>query len=374
MIVMNIKLDNFFAFRDFVMNFSYPKKIVKSYISTEHLPGLPRFRYKKLLILMGSNASGKTSLGQMFNHIFNLMMRKQTERLVKSVCDMSREARAELDFVPSTTPFMLCRIEVKISPVKGASEPEITARFRRTRLKATDSYESASKRIDAEEGEYSDYIDELRDIPVIGYFFSYPMDVHPDTVPSYGNGKYREILEKVLRVLDAGIENVEAVADVKDAYKIHMVNGQDVLIQEGHIVNTSLLSSGTKAGIGIADILTAMKGHMCGFYYCDERFSYVQSEIEKAVLSLMLELLGESEQLIFTTHNTEMLTLPLPRHSYAFLKKTVTETGSELLCVNASEYLKRNTGSLRRAVENDIFSVLPDTHEINRIAGKRPHA
>ena len=194
------------------------------------------------------------------------------------------------------------------------------------------------------------------------------MDVHPDTVPSYGNGKYREILEKVLRVLDAGIENVEAVADVKDAYKIHMVNGQDVLIQEGHIVNTSLLSSGTKAGIGIADILTAMKGHMCGFYYCDERFSYVQSEIEKAVLSLMLELLGESEQLIFTTHNTEMLTLPLPRHSYAFLKKTVTETGSEILCVNASEYLKRNTGSLRRAVENDIFSVLPDTHEINRIA------
>ena len=64
---MNIKLDNFFAFRDFEMNFSYPKKIVRSYIPKEHLPGIPNFRYKKLVILMGSNASGKTSLGQMFN-------------------------------------------------------------------------------------------------------------------------------------------------------------------------------------------------------------------------------------------------------------------------------------------------------------------
>lgn len=320
---MNIKLDNFFAFRDFTMNFSYPKKIVRSYIPNEHLLGYPSFRYKKLVILMGSNASGKTSLGQMFNHIFNLVMRKQTESLIKSVCDTSQTASAVVDFVPSETPHRLCRLEVKLSPVKDGAEPEITGRFRSTRLKVADSYKSASERIDVEGVEYKHYLDVTREVPAIGYFFSYPMDVLPATVPSYGNGRYRAILEKVLRVLDAGIEGVEAVADVKDAYRIHMVNGRDVLIQEGSVVNTGLLSSGTKAGIGIADILTAMEGHMCGFYYCDERFSYVQSEIEKAVLSLMLELLGENEQLIFTTHNMEMLTLPLPRHSYVFLKKAL---------------------------------------------------
>lgn len=368
MIVMKVKLDNFLAFRDFSLDFSYPKKIVKSYIPCEYLPDAPNFRYRKLLILMGSNATGKTSLGQMFNHIFNLVMRKQTDMLIKSVCDTSRVSTLLLDFVPSEKPLKLCRFEVKIRHVENAGEPEIVACYRSTGIRSSDSYKSACERIESEMQEYGDYLDVIRGMPEMGYFFSYPMDVHPNTVPRYDSGNYRAILEKVLRVLDAGIERVEVVSNAKDAYNIHMLNGQNVLIQEGHIVDTSLLSSGTKAGIGIADILTAMKEHRCGFYYCDERFSYIQSEIEKAVLSLMLELLGDNEQLIFTTHNMDMLNLPLPKHTYVFLKKMVTEMGCEILCVNASDYLKRNTDVLRRAVENDIFSVLPDTGQIHSIA------
>ena len=32
MIVLNVYLDNFYAFKDFQMNLTYPKKIVDSYI------------------------------------------------------------------------------------------------------------------------------------------------------------------------------------------------------------------------------------------------------------------------------------------------------------------------------------------------------
>ena len=48
MIIMDIKLDNFLAFRDFSMSMSYPKRIVISYIKDEFLSGYPNFRYKKL--------------------------------------------------------------------------------------------------------------------------------------------------------------------------------------------------------------------------------------------------------------------------------------------------------------------------------------
>ena len=82
----------------------------------------------------------------------------------------------------------------------------------------------------------------------------------------------------------------------------------------------------------------------------------------------MVGLLGDREQLIFTTHNTDMLNLPLPKHSYAFLKKTVTEEGIEIKVVNASDYLKRNTDSLKSAVKNDLFSVYPKTEDIFSIA------
>ena len=61
MIVMDVRLDNIYAFKNFHMNFSYPKKIVDSYIEDEYLQDHPNFRYKKAVVLMGANASGKTS-------------------------------------------------------------------------------------------------------------------------------------------------------------------------------------------------------------------------------------------------------------------------------------------------------------------------
>ena len=73
MIIMDLKLDNLCAFRDFHVNFSYPKKIVNSYIENEHLEGFPNFRYKKVNIIMGSNATGKTSLGRLILSIFILI-------------------------------------------------------------------------------------------------------------------------------------------------------------------------------------------------------------------------------------------------------------------------------------------------------------
>lgn len=367
MVVMRIELDNFLAFRKFRLSLSYPKKLVKSYISGEHISGFPNFRYKKLLILMGSNATGKTSLGQMFNRIFNLMMRCHTEELLQSVCDRTREATILLDFVVSSNPAELYRFEVKVKPAEKFSEPKIFSRLKHTRIKKSDNYERASLRLDERGKDYADYLDVIRELPTIGFFFSYPMDVLPNTVPKDDSGVYRKILERVLRVLDVGITHVDVVPDAKNSYNIHMMTGQNVLIQEGHVVDSAQLSSGTKAGIGIADILTAMTEHRCGFYYCDERFSYIQSEIEKAVLTKMLELLGDGEQLIFTTHNTDILSLPFPKHTYVFLKKERTESGVEISNMNASDYLKRETDVLKKAVENDLFSLCPDTGLIDEL-------
>lgn len=64
MIVMSLKLDCIYGFEDFEINFTYPKKVVNSIIDEEYLEGRERFRYKKAVILMGANATGKTSLGK----------------------------------------------------------------------------------------------------------------------------------------------------------------------------------------------------------------------------------------------------------------------------------------------------------------------
>ena len=96
------------------------------------------------------------------------------------------------------------------------------------------------------------------------------------------------------------------------------------------------------------------------FYYCDEHFSYIQTDIEKRIFGIMADYLKENEQLIFTTHNTDMLDLNLPKHSFAFLRKTVEDGEPQQSVIFASELLKRNTDSIRCAVENDVFESIPN--------------
>lgn len=97
------------------------------------------------------------------------------------------------------------------------------------------------------------------------------------------------------------------------------------------------------------------------FYYCDEKFSYIHSDIEKAILSVMIESLQENDQLFFTTHNADLLDLPLPKHSFLFLRKNIANNDCPIDCVSASDWLKRNTDSVKAALDNDLFSTAPAT-------------
>ena len=70
------------------MNMSYPKKIVDSTIEEEFLEERPNFRYKKVNIIMGGNATGKTSLGRLLMLFTNYLndggfRRLQIEFLMK---------------------------------------------------------------------------------------------------------------------------------------------------------------------------------------------------------------------------------------------------------------------------------------------------
>ena len=150
-------------------------------------------------------------------------------------------------------------------------------------------------------------------------------------------------------------------------YAIRM-DTQDLIIQDGEVIKNNFLSSGTKSGIDIAHMLSSICAGECGFYYCDEKFSYVHGDTEKAFLTVMINNLRENEQLFFTTHNTDILDLPLPRHTFVFLKKDMSDLEQPVKCFDASKYLKRNTDSLRNAVENDMFSIAPNLELIYEIS------
>lgn len=164
-------------------------------------------------------------------------------------------------------------------------------------------------------------------------------------------------------------------SDLQDSFIIRRKN-DEIIIQNGKLLNRELLSSGTIEGIDVAFFLASMLSPKENnvFYYCDEHFSYIQSDIEKRIFGLMIEHLKENEQLIFTTHNTDMLDLNIPKHAFAFLRKKITEGEcEEVTVIYASDILKRNTDSVRHAVENDVFSSLPDDSLLDTLESGGPY-
>ena len=166
-------------------------------------------------------------------------------------------------------------------------------------------------------------------------------------------------LRAVIGTLDPSLTDIVIAKDLKDSFIIRR-KGLEIIIQDGKLLNREVLSSGTAEGIDVAVFLAAMMARDQRFYYCDEHFSYIQSDLEKRIFGIMVDRLGPNDQLIFTTHNTDMLDLNLPKHAFAFLRKQRENGSFRVSMVSASDILKRNTDSVRCAVENDVFASLPD--------------
>lgn len=369
MIILNVDLDNFYAFKDFHLNLTYPKKIIDSYIRDEHLKDHPNFRYKKVNIIMGANASGKTTFGYMLRNIFNFISKKNPVFITNTINDRTQAASFTIDMVCESD--ILYRIACHIIPKPdGNYETEdICLEVRSENIWAKDSYQSCVERLEA--ASYSpcgNYIQELDKMEPLFWLFEYPTDTKRILSFDPKDEKFPYVLENILKALDPCIQNVEKSQDVEGAFVIRLKD-RAIILQSGSPFDTDLLSSGTKAGVEIAMVVSSLLQGLHSFYYCDEKFSYIHSDIEKAVLALMIDSIRPNEQLFFTTHNTDVLDMNLPKHSFTFLRKTLDDNGHRISCVSASSLLKRSSDSLKNAVENDMFSTAPMVDLIYAIAG-----
>ena len=233
MVVLDVKLNNFYSFRDFHMNLTYPKKIVGSCINNEHLKGRPNFRYKKINIIMGANASGKTTFGHTLMKIFNFIDKKNYELITEIIGDPTKEASFTLDLASEQNIFY--RIICKITPThneKYTSE-NVKLEIRKENIWLKDSYESCVKRIDDMVCSYSDnYSDELEKMEELYWLFEHPEDTDRTINFPKDDKKFPFILENILKALDPSICSVEKSQEVDNAYVIRLQN-KAVILQDG---------------------------------------------------------------------------------------------------------------------------------------------
>lgn len=351
MIILNLILDGVYGFDDFNINFTYPKKIVNSIIEDENLEGRERFRYKKAVILMGANATGKTSLGKALLRIFDYMANGNP----LSLCEMVSEEKGSfsIDFVNGD--YRLQRLSAMIAP----KQTEVVIQYKDAEIGQLDSYEKCVAKLKDRTAEATKNMTALKKlIGEIRFRFAYPEIEKTLKLTGTNKSILLGTLHAVIGTLDPTLQDVSLSKDLKDTFIIRR-GDTEIIIQDGKLLNRDVLSSGTAEGIDVAMFLAAMIARESTFYYCDEHFSYIQSDIEKRIFGIMLERIGANEQLIFTTHNTDMLDLNLPKHSYVFLRKQLEDGVYKVSAISASDVLKRNTDSIRNAVENDVFALLP---------------
>lgn len=375
MIVMRIKLDHIYSFNNFEVDFTYPKKVKNSLVREEYLSGNESFRYKKVNIFIGSNASGKTTLIKSIWSVIYFLNKKESISIERMINKNFKKSTIEMDFVTSRNNKNILN-RVIINTINSDSV-KIKMAHKMINLTTTINYEKASEKLDEIETVFKDYLEVLNECKFsFGWHTSLPIteapfdEVYFENVKSEAEEKeYIHILTKVLSTLDPSILFVRRSRDSKDAYVINHKSNNSLVIPKGmKLADIPLLSSGTKNGINIANVIYSIKKHQFGVYLIDEQFSFMNSEIEASLIATMVSLLGTGEQIFITTHNTNILSLSFPIHSFYFLRKNKYESDIEIAC--ASKYENRNNVLVKNLYDNDLFSTAPNVSGIFSLGEK----
>ncbi|MCI5773385.1 MAG: AAA family ATPase [Erysipelotrichaceae bacterium] len=366
--IMNIRLDNILSFRDFSINFSYPKKLNTSLVTGEYLEDYSSFRYKKMNIFIGSNACGKTSLMRCIWNILLFWNKKESSFILNLIHDETCPANIEIDFVEDG---YLYRMKIRTYAVLDDNK-KLEVAYHKIKLTKGSSYETLKAGLDEVEYIFKDYVQGLQDFSLrSGWFVAMPATEEMfDRIDILNKDieyeqEYLNILYQVLSTLDPSIRSVKRSSDAEDAVVVDHANIGKIIVQHNmSMKELNKLSSGTKYGFGIAYIIFCIKHQKHGIYLIDEQFSYVNTDVERAFVSLMTSLLEKDEQVFLTTHNPEVLEIGLPFHSYNFLKKEIIDDQTYITSYCASEIENRNNVSVRSILDNDLFNSSSDVSKI----------
>lgn len=395
MIFTRLKLTNLCSFADAELNLSYPRKLVNIPLDGEHLSGRTRFYYRKVCIITGGNASGKTSLGRILLGIQIFLRTKELRPSSFRINEKNSDASLEADF--ATEDFKHHRIYVRFSAgdTGGITIKEIHYGF--VYIAEDDSCARTTAKLNAlfdKEPENSSryhfhyfnkdgsngIIDAFKNHTFTGGWYYLLSETKESTTGIPGLKKH--ILEKIMKAFDSSIDSVSEMQETDGAEKkegldsvfmIRFKNSDSLVVtSKGEITNSERLSRGTFDAVRLSHFINSIIADHDMFvgrssltapsmtYFLDERMAFAHSELEKIIITLIISKLKSNAQFFYTTHNMDIFELDLPVHSFIFIRKT--ETQAEF--VEASAVIKKNDRSLRRLVERDFFGVSPDTSPV----------
>lgn len=382
MIITRLTADNLYSFQDFELDLTYPRKNSQSFIDYEYLENIPSFKFKRVCILMGTNASGKTSLGKLLLDIQWIMNKRDPrvihESFLDAICDKEKNANFTVEFVvPASKTYNSLSI---VFNIKGEI---IDFNFSSIDLKENDTNKTAQTRLNIQKNDKQSIetcVDKFlshRNQKIVGYYYVLAKNHNDDFNIGKNIEQNIDVLLKILQTFDSSITDVNPlVTERKDeekrfeGYTVSFENGDSVMVTDNGETFTekgkNRFSKGTYDVLSISDFLFSVLGtskkEVSLTYFLDEKLASSHSELEISILNLIITKLNRYSQFFYTTHNYDVLDLNLPSHSFVFLHK---EHGYTKVEQPEKLGFSKNDRKLKGHVRNDYFRTIPSTSAID---------
>ena len=383
-VILRVACDNIYMFKNFELDFTYERRINHPLAKDDELFEGSRIKVRKNLVIMGANASGKTTFGKLLCLILNFILGRYLDDksldFSKIQYDKTKDAYFEIEFVVKQTAYLLkasfkdCNLqEEKIY------RQEIHKSYNIKKLREKLSTSKPVEEFNADDKEMNlgfksfafsaskpNKFKELTNMIGFWFMFSEPIS----QIATYNNEVDVEFLDNILPEIDNSVRSVkrlqvEGDGTATNSYQISFNNNEELTVSNGDFKSCGYrLSHGTFETIDFVFSLSALRKNVASIFYIDERLSHMHPELEIYLARQAFFQKHKDAQLFFTTHDTEFFDVNAPLTSYILFKRNA-DGFNEAICV--SNKLNKNDRNLRNYYENNYFGTLPDYSRLDKL-------
>lgn len=382
MIFLSLYADNVYMFRNFYLDFTVPRRSAHFLSQDDALFDGASINVRKKLLILGGNASGKTTFGRLLCAVQNYLIGREMNAYINPIDKryvQSRPGVIRVEFAIGNVAFFVecefddhgiireCMRKTDIFPTysisklrKKLAESEPIDMYNKSEsdnVSIAGSLEMTSNILFKPDNK--EYLDLFRRESSFSYVFS-----------NYASGQNsqklhvtQDMLNKIMPHIDNSVDRIVALKSedpkiVSHSYMIVFKNGSQLTIPDGDLkkADSIRLSHGTYEILQFLNFITDLKNNPDMTAFADEQLPHSHIEME-AYFVMKALLVKRKGQMFYTTHNSELLSLNIPPQMVLLFRRN-DDGFNEAIYV--SERLKKNDRSIKGYYDNDFFGVMPD--------------
>ncbi|WP_196600494.1 AAA family ATPase [Pectinatus frisingensis] len=385
--ILGISCDNFYMFKDFNLDFTYKKKVTHPLSKYDVLFQKSKINVRNNIVIMGENASGKTTFGKLLCLICNYLCGRdvgtgEDYNLKTAQYNKKTSSYFTIEFEIDRIAYYL---KAKFNE-DGLIEEELykhkiyrsynidTLRNKLHNTKPVYQYGILDKVV-IDVG-FQSYIMRLNEqeikniINKICYLFSFSDFISDSSIINKLTMDI-SLLNNILPKIDNSVEKVVKLKSASgkvstQSYMIIFKNKDQVTVPDGELKKAvDRLSHGTFESVAFTAVLSRLaQSGGSSIMYIDENLAHMHAELEAYFIRKALLINNNKNQLFFTTHNIQIFDLNIPNNAFLFFKRN---SKGNNIAIYASEKFNKNDRNIRSYYENDFFGVIPDYSDMDEI-------